>query len=384
MAGALSDRFAPKPIIILLCLVLIGGNIIYVLAWSSGAIIAARVIAGVGASATAPALNWLTSVTQPQERAGAIGSFWIFGVIGMMIAPGMAVVFSYIPDILLVLRAPGYFVIATSGVCVLLYLFLFRDVSKEVGIAMPPSTGSWAPVPWGARLMFPSYFIYGFSIIAYETSFVPVTAERLGFLPDDTGYFFIGIGATVMITLIVVRFLGRCIQDRTLILIGSVLMMAGMIAGIRFADLSIPQYLALMIVDAFLVTVGYSFAVALIPTIFLRVLANHPRRGLLIGLLQSVMSLSRCLGPLWAGYGLSLGENPMFFGLIGLMVVNIIILIIAHRCLGRESGVELGYRAATPVKATFKSDPISFSSPRAKGDEMVEPLLIQSDDRRSL
>lgn len=46
----------------------------------------------------------------------------------------MAVVFSYIPDILLVLRAPGYFVIATSGLCVLLYLFLFRDVSKEVGI----------------------------------------------------------------------------------------------------------------------------------------------------------------------------------------------------------------------------------------------------------
>jgi DHA2 family methylenomycin A resistance protein-like MFS transporter len=86
--GALGDRYGRKRVVMIGILVFTLGSVACALSWDAGALIAFRVLQGVGGAAMlALPLSIITETFPPDRRAGAIGTWAAIGGLGFFVGP---------------------------------------------------------------------------------------------------------------------------------------------------------------------------------------------------------------------------------------------------------------------------------------------------------
>ncbi|KAN0050320.1 hypothetical protein ACTA71_003439 [Dictyostelium dimigraforme] len=191
-------------------------------------------------------------------------------------------------------------------------------------------------------------FVQNFVFGSLETLITPITQQQYGFgtIQNSIMYSLVSLEIIVFI-IITVIFTGKGGQDKHAIMFGMLFIGAGLILmmfffGLGLATDSVPMWK--FILSVAITTVGIptqnTSVYSLYSKLLNRIYGEEESQGFLSGCMMIMGSLARILGPLWAGYGLSMVRRlPLFIVLISMWVFDMGIVLLFWK------------------KLTFKFDP---------------------------
>lgn len=154
-------------------------------------------------------------------------------------------------------------------------------------------------IPWGPVLIcLYAYFAYTLSFTVWETLGTPYTAKDFDWKSFATSLLFGALGVLCIVSLMLLQVLTWYVSDRPL-LIGSTLITCAGYATMIDPYEMLPK--ARFFIAAGLASVGYATSVAVLISIYSKVLGNV-QQGMLMGWLSSAGSLARIVGPIFAAY----------------------------------------------------------------------------------
>jgi len=336
LLGKISDRVGRRPVLLLSLagtafgFVLMGAAPRLAILTGGGALawlFAARIIDGISGGNISTAQAYIADITTPEERTKTMGLIGAAFGLGFMFGPFIGGVLShFISD-----AAPFYFAGALAAVNAVLVFFRLPESLAHEHRTRPEDAASLAEVlRHGSHLptIMGAYFfsIAGFSMMT--TIYALFTFERFGFDQRHNGYifFFIGtIGALVQGGLL--RRMVKKMSERSIALAGGAFLIAGLLL------LPFSGGLTTLLIFTALVGIGNSFVTPSLNGLASRV-AERSWQGRVIGLMQSSGSLARWVGPIFAGWLLSLdagqrllyGRTPFWAG-AGVLVVAVILML---------------------------------------------------------
>lgn len=343
--GRMSDRWGRRPLLLVSQVGTLIGFIILASANTLTLVFLSRILDGFTAGNISLAQAYIADVTKPEERTRSFALIGIAFGLGFMIGPaisGFLSQFGYVYPILLAIGLSATSILAT---------YFFLPATKAV--AEGGETGRRVSIiDWGTYVEFfrrPGlstllwqflFFIFSFSVFM---SGFPLFAERrytwngAPFGPKEVGYVhgFIGVIAVIIQGGLLGR-LSKRFGDRSLVRAGFIFGLAGFVA-LAFAY-SIP---ALLVISA-LVTCGTT-AIRPALTSLITQAANRSEQGSVLGLTQSLMSVSQVIGPILAGVLIDHGQLQLWCLAAGLSLLPGLMLA------RRGSGAQVS--AATPEPA---------------------------------
>jgi len=322
--GRLSDRVGRRPVLLLSILGTSLGFLIMGLARTLWLLFLARILDGVTGGNISTAAAYIADVTPPEERSRGMGLIGAAFGMGLIIGPAVGGLMSRIS-----MAAPFLFASALAAAnTVALYLLLpeslkeeHRDQARRASILKIVSES----VGWQLRGVLMTAFFATLAFSMLTATLALFTNKNADFLYDAThnGYLFayMGlIGATIQGGLI--GRLSRAFGDKTLAVAGALLTAAGMFL------LPISPTLSLLALACTAIGIGNSL---LTPT--LNALASKAvdaaSQGSVLGVMSSVGSLARILGPPFGGWLLSrdLAAQAAHFGRTPYWTTAIIMLV---------------------------------------------------------
>ena len=316
--GRLSDRVGRKPILVL---GLFGSAIAYVIFALSGsllALLASRVVAGVGGSTIPIAQAYVADITPPEERAGRMGIIGAAFGLGFIIGPAMGGVASSRGY-----AVPGFLAAAICATGGIVALFLLREsFPKERRVANRKAPSQWIPYhglreAWGSRQMtsiLGAYLLLTMAFATIQPTLSLLARERFDLATQDVGYLFALLGTvTVFVQGGLVRRLAPKWGERQL-LIGSAVPFA---AGLALMGLS--QDLTQLRIGLCLLGIGYGGTIPCALALISRA-GSWEHQGTTLGLGQSVGSMGRILGPALAGALFDFGAGFPYVAGAGLVL----------------------------------------------------------------
>lgn len=309
--GKLSDRVGRRPVLLASIVGTSLGFLIMGLAQTLWLLFLARIVDGITGGNISTAAAYIADVTAPEERSRGMGLIGAAFGIGLIIGPAVGGLLSHIS-----MSAPFLFAAALAAAnAVAIYVFLpeslkdeHRRRARRASILRTLSES----VGWQLRGVLMAAF---FSVLAFSmltATLALFTNKHADFLYDAThnGYLFayMGlIGATIQGGLM--GRLSRAFGDKTLAVAGALLTTAGMFL------LPASSTLTLLGLACTAIGVGNSL---LTPT--LNALASKAvdatSQGSVLGVMTSVGSLARILGPPFGGLLLSrdIADHAAHFG----------------------------------------------------------------------
>jgi MFS family permease len=297
--GRLSDRVGRRP-------VLMASMAVSALAyfWMGFAdalwmLFAARATAGACAGNIAAAQAYIADVTPPDKRARGMGMIGAAFGFGFIIGPALGGVVAGHDLGTADLRTPGLIAAGLSSLAVLGVLFLLKESLTE---ATPdgPARGRVTLVidafgrPILSRLLV-IFFLVTFAFAGMEATFAMWAMREYGWGPAQVGYVFtyVGVLSAVMQGGLIGP-LTRQFGEEKLMTAGLIMITAGLL-GLPFA-----RELPALIVTVSLLALGMG---AMQPSLnsLISQRAGTGEQGEIMGVAQSVGSLSRVLGPVAAG-----------------------------------------------------------------------------------
>jgi DHA1 family tetracycline resistance protein-like MFS transporter len=322
--GRLSDRVGRRPVLLLSILGTSLGFLIMGLAQTLWLLFLARILDGVTGGNISTAAAYIADVTPPEERSRGMGLIGAAFGIGLIIGPAVGGLMSRIS-----MAAPFFFASGLAAAnAVALYFLLpeslkeeHRDQARRDSILRIVSES----VGWQLRGVLVTAFFATLAFSMLTATLALFTNKDADFLYDAThnGYLFayMGlIGATIQGGLI--GRLSRAFGDKTLAVAGALLTAAGMFL------LPISLNLSTLALACAAIGIGNSL---LTPT--LNALASKAvdaaSQGSVLGVMSSVGSLARILGPPFGGWLLSrdLAGQAAHFGRAPYWATAIIMLV---------------------------------------------------------
>ena len=326
--GRFSDKVGRRPIIIGSLAVTAVSYIIFSFADSFLVLMLSRFLAGIGGSNIGVAQAYIADVTEKEERSkgmGLIGAAFGLGfVFGPMIG-GFLSKYSY--------TVAGFGSASFSFMAMLFSFFLLpeslKEKKKDGKISLKlfdlKFTAKTLSRPTLGLLII-LFFIIVFSMANIYGTFAILGYKVYHFTDQQNGYLFgiIGIvGAAMQGGFI--RIIVKKISDKTLVLIGTFLMMLGlgfMPYGVNFLGMSV------------IVTV-LSLGTGLLQPVVLSMVSKYSpdhEQGAVLGLNQSFAAFARVLGPLWGGFAFDfLGyQFPFLTGAVFTFVTFFITLFLLN------------------------------------------------------
>ena len=210
-----------------------------------------------------------------------------------------------------------------------------------------------------------SNFLSLFCISAFEVLVVPVLGQRFDFGQAQSGAIIYGIGSCVLLAAFTFQYLLRCLKIHHVTLVGLLLLAFGCVISLDFNmlydgcnlwefncprnetevanitsfdtvdhyPLSIPVQITLEVIATVFCSIGFTWAFISYSGIFVELAVHHEQGRLLpkVGLFMSYMAIggscARFFGPLTLAYGLKLSPNLILFGIISLMILNIVMWV---------------------------------------------------------
>jgi DHA1 family tetracycline resistance protein-like MFS transporter len=314
--GRLSDRVGRRPV---LMVSMAAASLAYL--WMGFAdamwmLFAARGLAGACAGNIAAANAYIADVTTPENRAKGMGMIGAAFGLGFIVGPALGGIVAGSDIANADLRTPGLIACALSLIALLGVVFFLKE-SLPAGVAARPRRSRLSALRGAlerkvlARLL----VIFFLTILAFagmESTFALWAMAQFGWGPAQTGYLFtfVGLLSAVMQGGLIGRLTARFGEEKLLIA-----GLASIAAGLLILPLA--RGLPVLLVATAGLALGMGAMQPSLNSLISR-RAGVEEQGEVMGVAQSVGSLSRVLGPLLAGALFAgLGrEFPFFCGMV--------------------------------------------------------------------
>lgn len=329
LLGALSDRIGRRPVLLFSILGSAGGYFLFGWAGSLWVMYLARIIDGITGGNISTAMAAIADVSKPEDRAKNFGLIGMAFGFGFIIGPVLGGVLSKIS-----LQAPAYGAAVIALITAAFGFFAFPETlpverrnakGAELNPLRPIAAAFARPE---MRTLLLALFFLNFAFAGLQTNFSNFTMDRFQFTADQNAWVFAFIG--VMVAVMqggVVRRLIPIFGESKLALAGFGLFTAGFLL---LAASWIPWWIYPAVG---LIAVGSSFTNPTLNAMVSR-RAGPSEQGSILGTTQSVLSLTRVFGPLWAGMVFDhLGSGAPYWtgaGWIALALVLVLPELRAH------------------------------------------------------
>ncbi len=299
LLGAWSDRRGRRPVLLACLAGTAASYFLFGAAWSLAALFAARLLSGFAGGSITAAQAYIADISEPRDRAKNFGLIGAAFGLGFILGPAMGGALSRIS-----LSAPAY----ASGVLSLLTLVVAAFTVKET---LPPERRMAHSIGWrdldplaqiGGALGRPEFrglmlatFALNFAMAGLQTNFPVFTHARFGLDARGNAVLFSFLGLMAAFTQgYLLRRLTRRVSEAALAVWGACLFAAG------FAAAAAAHAVWVLYVSVALTALGYGLAGPALTGLISR-RAGAGEQGALLGTAQSASSLTRVIGPVWAG-----------------------------------------------------------------------------------
>jgi DHA1 family tetracycline resistance protein-like MFS transporter len=346
--GRLSDRVGRRPILLAS---LTASALAYLWLGAASALwmlFAARAFAGACAGNIAAAQAYIADITGPEERARGMGLIGAAFGLGFIIGPALGGLIAGTDPVTADTETPawvaaGLSVLALCGVLLLLPESLSADRRNKT--AARSRLGAVMGVlrrPILSRLIL-VFFLVILAFAGMESTFALWAIEQFGWGPRQVGYVFayVGVLSAVLQGGLIGRLARRFGEER--LLLGGLTLI-----GLGLLVMTLAHNLAVLVAAVSALALGMGLTQPSLNSLISRRAASD-EQGEVLGVSQSVGSLSRVLGPFAAGFCFAeFGRDAAFLWGAVLVAVALVLalklprLAVAGRAeagpLGRESG----------------------------------------------
>ncbi|HWD57927.1 MAG TPA: MFS transporter [Stellaceae bacterium] len=297
--GRLSDRLGRRPVLMVSMAAAALAYLWLGFASALWMVFAARALAGACAGNVAAANAYVADVTAPENRARGMGMIGAAFGLGFIIGPALGGVIAGNNLATADLRTPGLIACALSLVAFLGVVLVLKE-SRPAGSPVRPRKGRVAALRAAlarsalARLL-TVFFLAMLAFAGMEATFALWAMAQFGWGPAQIGYVFtyVGLLSAVMQGGLIGRLAAR-FGEEWLLVAGLALIALGLAALPAAHDLAV-----LLVAVSFLALGMGAMQPSLNSLISRRAAADE--QGEVMGVAQSIGSLSRVLGPLVAG-----------------------------------------------------------------------------------
>ncbi len=297
--GALSDRYGRRTVLLLSVLGTGGGYFLFGFAQTLWLLFLARLIDGFTGGNISTAQAYIADVSPPEDRAKNFGLIGAAFGLGFILGPAIGGILSHVS-----LRAPAF---AAAGLSLLTvglgYILLPESLPPARRVRTPFRLNELHPLGHlgealrrpGVRRIFIAFFAISFAMAGLQSNYAVFTREQFGLGPAGTAWLFTLVGAiSVLVQGVLLRRIPIRGRERTIAMSGLALMATGF-AATAFAPSVLWLYPA-----TGLLALGNAAAAPMLTAEVSRNVSGE-EQGRMLGSMQSVASLTRILGPLWAG-----------------------------------------------------------------------------------
>jgi MFS transporter, DHA1 family, tetracycline resistance protein len=304
--GRLSDRHGRRPILLVSLAGGVAGYVWLGLADALWMLFASRALQGICAGNIAAAQAYVADVTTPENRAKGMGMIGAAFGIGFIIGPALGGALAgsnpTSPDV----GGPAFFAAALSALAFCATLVLLKESLSPVlrGVKRRNRRDAMARALRRPtlRALLIIFFVVGFSFAGLETTFALWALQQFGWGAAQVGYVlaYIGICSAIVQGGLIGRLSKRFGEERLLVV--------GIFSlGLGFVVLPFCGSIATLVVATGLLAFGMGLTQPSINSL-ISCRAGSGEQGEVMGVVQSLGSLARILGPAFAG---------VLFGLIG-------------------------------------------------------------------
>jgi len=323
--GRLSDRVGRRPVLMASMAAAALAYLWLGFASALWMLFAARALAGACAGNIAAAQAYIADVTPPEKRARGMGMIGAAFGLGFIIGPALGGVLAGDKLATADLRTPGLLACGLSVIALLGVVFVLKE-SLPAGLAPRPRKGRIAALrdALARRTLARLLLVFFLAILAFggmESVFALWAMAQFGWGPEQIGYLFtyIGVLSATMQGGLIGRLTARFGEEKLLVA-GLALIALGLLA------IPLSHDLAVLVVAVSCLAIGMGAMQPSLNSLISR-RAGAEEQGEVMGVAQSIASLSRVLGPLFAGSLFAgLGRDSPF--LVGM------VLVIAAAALG--------------------------------------------------
>ena len=297
--GVLSDRYGRRPILVFSIFGSAMGYFLFGWAGTLWLMFFARIVDGITGGNISTAQACIADISSPADRAKNFGIIGMAFGLGFIIGPALGGFLSKID-----IHAPAY---AAGGMALVTSLFAYFLLPetlpverRKAGAAEWSDLNPLRPVVAAfrneaLRVLLVSLFLLNFAFAALQTNFSLFTLARFAWGPEDNAWVFAFIGLMVAFNQgFLVRKLLPIWKERPLALAGYAFFALG------FLWIAVAPAGWMMYPASGLIAVGSSFTNPTL-TAFISQRVSDREQGSMLGTTQAVLSLTRVVGPLWAG-----------------------------------------------------------------------------------
>jgi len=317
--GRWSDRIGRRPIILM---GLFGSFVSYLVFGLAGSLIllfGSRIFAGIAGANIPTAQAVVADVTTPENRAKGMGLIGAAFGLGFIFGPAIGGFLSQWGYSMPAFFASGLSLLNFTAAWFLLPETLKPELRAKVRISRLDAFRKAITRPHLPLLLLVSFLVVG-AFSGFETTFALFAERTFAFNSRTIGYLFAFIG----IILVIVQ---GGLVGRTVKFIGEHHIVPISLGIVAMGLLMIPasQTLAVLMVSLAVLSIGMGFNNPSLTSLISQYSAAEDQGGIL-GLTQSLSSLGRIVGPLWAGYAYdNLGVSMPYVS--GAVVIGIASLI---------------------------------------------------------
>lgn len=339
--GRLSDRVGRRPVLLISMLGTAISFVILGLANSLWLLFVGRIVDGISGGNISTAQAYIADVTPLDKRSAAMGIIGAAFGLGFVFGPAIGGLLGHYSIQLPFFVAAGLALFNTIAIA----LFLPESLTEEHRKQHPAGDASvWQTLraarntPLGTIMLCSLLSTIAFSLVtALYTLF---TQQRFGWHERENGLIFAYIGILgVLIQGGLLRRLVPKTGEKPLIILGSVALLISMVL------LPISSTLALIIIASSGLAIGNSLTTPMLSGLASRS-ADAQSQGAVMGLMQSIASLGRMLGPAIGGFLLNYDQlNPSHpYGITPFWFAGILMLlglVAAYRLMPVDHTVHL-------------------------------------------
>jgi multidrug resistance protein len=324
--GRFSDRYGRRPAIITGLLISAAAYVVFAYASTVWLLLLSRIVQGLGGGTVAVVQAYVTDVSDPKDRAKALGWLSAATSVGAVVGPALGSFLVRVGGH----TAPG---LASAVLCVLVAAFAHRYLRESRGARLSgqmhvvsPMTGreailrvishSGEPAP---RLI----WIYAVAIGAFygTTPILPLLlADRFPVTEQNVGYFIMYLGGMgVVVRAGILGWVLDRLGEARLARLGIVLLAAGL------ATLSVTYTYPMLALSLTLMPLGTAFTFPCISALLSRVVPRG-ERGLYLGVQHTFGGVSRVAFPVGAGLLMDSFGRAVPFTIAGLLVLATLLL----------------------------------------------------------
>lgn len=337
LLGALSDKIGRRPVLIISIASTAVGWFVFASAHALWVLFLGRIIDGMAAGNFPIAQSYLVDIAKTsKERThnlGIIGA--VFGI-GFIIGPALGAALSAISP-----SAPFWLAGILATINVVLALLFLPETNKQLHHGKKISLNPLLPVANALgdgplRPRYIAWLLFGTAFSLMQSVLAMYAQDVFGYSATVTGYVFTGMGVILVFNQVVglKRIWLNYFTERVLETYFFLVMAAGfMLAGLK--------NVTFFFLGVLLITLGQSTLRVVISSAAAGA-AGSSRRGEVLGIMSSILSLSMILGPLMGGA--LFGKNPTWPFLFGSVLLIGAFSVVQNCCrnetIAQEEHVE--------------------------------------------